>query len=76
VAPQPATDGVELRWPSAEGPLDLRLSDLAGREVYRATVPGEAGAWRLERGDWPAGAYLMRLDGMPDGPWSRTVIWE
>jgi len=65
--PNPATERVVLNLDRSGAALtDLRVSDLQGRELYRAAAPFRDGD-ALSVSDWPAGLYLLHgtLDGQP-----------
>jgi hypothetical protein len=76
VYPQPARDRITVRLSGAAAlPLQLRLTDMLGREVLRRDMPREAGvqAISLDLSAHPQGAYLLRVTGAL-GAQSRIIL--
>ena len=69
VAPNPADAVLELRANSTE-PAGLRVVSALGRVVYAATLRGAA---TLDTSAWPAGSYVVLLDG-PTREVHRVVV--
>lgn len=64
VYPNPVQEQIDIVFEleTAED-LHLQLIDLQGRVLLEQQRPSQAGlnAWTLQRGDWPAGLYILRL---------------
>jgi len=76
VYPQPAQDRLTVRLSGpASGPLQLRMTDMLGREVLRRDLrhDGRAQTLSLDLSAHPNGAYLLRVTG-PGGAQSRIIL--
>jgi hypothetical protein len=75
VFPNPVTGGwfnLELDAATADQPVKVILTDLAGRKVRETTFTGNGRARRIETGNLPPGLYLVTA-ASGDSRWVRKV---
>lgn len=61
--PNPAQDEVQLELEEASAQRVLRITDQLGREVYRRSLGVGQTQTRIDLADFPAGFYLVHVDG-------------
>ena len=62
IFPSPAVQGVFVEMPEAAGSeLRLVVSNAQGQVVTTLAAQAAGQVW-VERGDWPAGLYFLRLE--------------
>jgi hypothetical protein len=61
--PNPARDEVQLELEEASAQRLLRITDQLGREVYRRSLAVGQTHTRIDLADFPAGFYLVHVDG-------------
>lgn len=74
VTPRPAHDHTTLSWVLRSGTISLAVSDLAGRELQRWTVPAAVGSLRLDLTRWSRGAYLVTLTTLGRSTTEQLIV--
>jgi hypothetical protein len=74
IAPQPATDWVQLTSPDYIKNGTFKLLDITGRPVLQQSVSGFR--FLVERDQWPAGIYMYQLSDENGKTYTGRVIWS
>jgi hypothetical protein len=61
--PNPADDKLSVLWNTAAQPQTIRLSDASGRIVYQSGLSTYATQHHIQTGTFPAGIYILTLQG-------------
>ncbi len=63
IYPNPATTALNIEWNSSSS-ADVMITDITNRVLYHNSFKGNAGVTKIDISSYPAGVYMIRLNGM------------